>query len=183
MTDEKMLEHKKYYESQREKAKIEVARKAIFQGYDKEIMLNRRFEPNPETNGYTNDRGKFNTTYRMLWNKLVSSEGQANTKYGELLRKTSKGYYRLYNDGDVVQVSEIVTINGQDLSNEIKKNMKYPQNYGYLRRVQITHEHEGAPHTQKYYKAVEDFTDGVILTTYDAYRNDKNPSRQITGEW
>ena len=178
-----MLEHKKYYESEKEKAKIEVARKAIFQEYDKETILNRGLEPDPETNGYTDKRGKYAKTDQLLWNKLVPREGQANTKYGELLRKTSRGYYRLYNDGDVVQVSEIVTINGQDLSNEIKKNMKHPQNYEYLKEVQMTHISTGAPHTQKYYKAVEDFTDGVILTTYDAHRNDKNPSRQITGEW
>ena len=51
-------------------------------------------------NTYSNDKGKFQKAYNILWKELVPKSGRADTELGELLRRLSRVYYRNYNDGD-----------------------------------------------------------------------------------
>lgn len=150
-----------------------------FLTYDTEILKNKDKVPTFIGNSYTDGKGKYYETDKMLFSELVPPRGEASTVYGELLRRASKGYYRLYNDGDTVQVDEITKIDDVDLAPKIKKNMKYPGNYDYLLQAQRNNKPTRAPISNKYRNAVEDFTDGVILTTYYSYKNGTNVSRHV----
>ena len=52
---------------------------------------------------YWANTGKFQKVYDYFWNKLVPSQGRADSPEGELLRNMSKIYYRYYNDGDTYE--------------------------------------------------------------------------------
>lgn len=51
-------------------------------------------------NTYSNNKGKYQKAYDILWGELVPTSGRADTEIGELLRRLSRVYYRYYNDGD-----------------------------------------------------------------------------------
>jgi hypothetical protein len=178
--DERMLKEKR---KQRTNSWSETElRNMQFLTYDTEILKNKDKEPTFEGNSYSDGKGKYCETDKMLFSNLVPPNGEANTKYGELLRRISRGYYRLYNDGDTVQVSKIVEVDGISLEPEIKKNMKHPSNYDYLLKIEYSTSPFHAPGTNKYRNAVEDFTDGTILTTYYAYKNGTNTPRKVSDD-
>lgn len=54
-------------------------------------------------NNYWNENGKYQKEYNKLYNSLVPDTGNCNTLEGEMLRATSRIYYRYFNDGDMVQ--------------------------------------------------------------------------------
>lgn len=47
--------------------------------------------------------GRLQAVYNRLWKALVPESGPCETVEGEILRATSKLYYRYYNDGDQVE--------------------------------------------------------------------------------
>ena len=51
---------------------------------------------------YWNRNGKHQDEYDKLYDELVPDSGNADTLEGELLRASSKLYYRYFNDGDMV---------------------------------------------------------------------------------
>ena len=52
---------------------------------------------------YWNNNGKHQELYKKLWKKLVPASGAATTRAGELLRASSRLYYRWFNDGDRIE--------------------------------------------------------------------------------
>ena len=52
---------------------------------------------------YWNKTGKHEADYHKLYDALVPECGNADTLEGELLRASSRLYYRYYNDGDMIQ--------------------------------------------------------------------------------
>ena len=52
-------------------------------------------------NTYWNGKGPYEKEYEEMYEKLVPLDGEADTVIGELLRKSSRSYYRFHNDGDI----------------------------------------------------------------------------------
>jgi hypothetical protein len=63
-------------------------------------------------NLYWNKKGKYQTEYNTLFEKLVPVKGSSKTTNGELLRIASKLYYEFYNNGNCNSV-EVLTENTQ----------------------------------------------------------------------
>ena len=69
-------------------------------------------------NTYWENNGKQQKIYARLWEKLVPMSGPATTKAGELLRATTRVYYRWFNDGDRIEpilssaAADSSTVNG-----------------------------------------------------------------------
>ena len=51
---------------------------------------------------YWNSNGKHQNEYERLYDALVPASGNCETREGEMLRASSRLYYRYYNDGDMV---------------------------------------------------------------------------------
>ena len=72
---------------------------------------------------YWDRDGKFQNSYKFLWNKLVPPEGHAESREGNILITISHAYYRHFNDGD--DFSDQLDINGMselfDMKNSIDK--------------------------------------------------------------
>ena len=51
---------------------------------------------------YWNSNGKYQNEYERLYDDIVPASGSCETREGEMLRASSRLYYRYYNDGDMV---------------------------------------------------------------------------------
>lgn len=51
---------------------------------------------------YWNSNGKYQNEYERLYDALVPASGNCETREGEMLRASSRLYYRYFNDGDMV---------------------------------------------------------------------------------
>lgn len=60
----------------------------------------RREENTMDEQTYWNGNGKHQEAYTKEWEELVPSSGKAGTLQGEVLRASSRLYYRWFNDGD-----------------------------------------------------------------------------------
>lgn len=56
---------------------------------------------------YWNEEGKFQKEYDYLFDKLVPTMGNAETKLGEVLRIVSKFYYEIWNNGNINARDEV----------------------------------------------------------------------------
>lgn len=51
-------------------------------------------------NTYWNDKGKYSKEYKVMFERLIPSRGDATTQIGQLLRACSNLYYEYYNNGN-----------------------------------------------------------------------------------
>ena len=55
---------------------------------------------------YWNNKGKYSKEFDQLWEELVPSEGEAESKKGELVRCLGRLHYEFYNNGNCNAVYE-----------------------------------------------------------------------------
>ena len=132
---------------------------------------------------YWNGKGRYQKEYEEMYDKLVPSNGEADTVIGELLRKSSRSYYRFYNDGDVKSFGFFIA--ARPYEKKIKAEMSNSNEYDTWKELLKEFRNNKSRfkyHKGEYRKAMEATVNGLVKYCWKVYQSGKLKNRLVNVE-